>query len=309
VEEPTRYWETAFRLPERCKFIFTLRVRQSGENVPLPPGATPIYHNHLFPGVPLEYFGSDNRRIFRTCGADVVVADYELGVAQGATALRSIHWDQQYVFNCVFFPPLIEWMGRNNVFVFHGGAVAWEEDGVIITGPSGSGKTTAVLALTLAGFHFLTDDIGLLFTGKKLRVSGLSEPINLCPDAPQLFSKLKEFAPIFQGDSKQALPIEALRGAQNKQWCLPRLMLFPVVDPESDVALIPISRGEALGLLIPNCMFLTGMKEGSQRLMAFLQLLETTRPMRLILGKGMQRLPGLVKEAMSTLEGPNGLCA
>jgi hypothetical protein len=301
VEEATRYWETALRLSERHDFTFTLRWRQPEETVPLPPDAELLYRNHLYPGVPLEYFRRADWRIFRICGADVVAVDYDRGVAQAVTAGSSPQWNQQYIYNCIFIPPLIEWLGRHGIFMFHGGAAAWEEDGVVVLGPSGSGKTTAVLSLVEAGFGFLTDDIGLLFDGDKLRVSGLSEPFNLCPDTPRLFAHLGGVAPVFHGDAKQPLPLEALRGAQIRQWCHPRLLLFPEVRPELEVALLPLSRGEALELLLPNGMFLTGLKEGRHRFLAFLQLLETTKPMRLVLGKGMHRLPGLVKDALSAL--------
>jgi hypothetical protein len=306
VEEPTRYWETALRLPERRQFTFTLRLRQPGERVPLPPESSLLYYNYLYPDVPLEYFGSQEWRIFRICGADVVAVDYEGGAAWGVTAINSPHWSQQYLYNCVFLPPLIEWLGRHGISVFHGGTVSWEEDGVIVMGPSGSGKTTAVLSLLLAGFSFLTDDIGLLFDGEKLRVSGLSEPINLCPDACQLFAPFRHLAPAFEGDAKRALPWDAMGGVPTSQWCHPRLLLFPVVRPESDLALVPITREEALELILPNGMFLTGLKQGSQRFLAFLQLLESTRPMRLVLGKGMSRLPGLVKDALATGKGSHG---
>jgi hypothetical protein len=306
VEEATGYWETALQLPEPRRFTFTLRLRQPGERVPLPPGSTLLYHNHLYPGVPLEYFGSQEWRIFRVCGADVVAADYEGSAAWGVTAVNSSRWSQQYLYNCVFLPPVIEWLGRHGISVFHGGAVSWDDNGVIVMGPSGSGKTTAVLALILAGFNFLTDDIGLLFDGAPLRVSGLSEPINLCPDACQLFSSFRHLAPEFQGDAKRPLPWDAVDGAQTRQWCHPRLLLFPVVRPELDVALVPITREEALELILPNGMFLTGLKQGSQRFLAFLQLLETTKPMRLVLGQGMSRLPGLVKDALSTVKGSHG---
>lgn len=306
VAEATGYWETALRLPERRDFTFTLRWRQPEERVPLPADAELLYRNHLYPGVPLEYFRSGDWRIFRVCGADVVAADYARGVAQAVTTGCSAQWSQQYIYNCIFFPPLIEWLGRNSIFVFHGGAVAWDEDGVVVMGPSGSGKTTAVLSLLQAGFRFLTDDIGLLFDGAKLRVSGLSEPINLCPDAPRLFAHLRSVAPIFDGDAKQSLPLEALEGVQTRQWCHPRLILFPVVRPEEEVALVPLSRGEAMELLLPNGMFLTGLKEGRHRFLAFLQLLSTTQPMRLVLGKGMDRLSGRVKDALAALNSVHG---
>ena len=306
VAEATGYWETALRLPERRDFTFTLRWRHPEESVPLPADAELVYRNHLYPEVPLEYFRSGDWRIFRICGADVVAADYARGVAQAITTDCSAQWSQQYIYNCIFFPTLIEWLGRNGIFVFHGGAVAWDEDGVVVMGPSGSGKTTAVLSLLQAGFRFLTDDIGLLFDGDQLRVSGLSEPINLCPDTPGLFPELSGAAPVFHGDSKQALPWEALGEVQTRQWCHPRLMLFPEVRPEEEVALVPLSRGEALDFLLPNGMFLTGLKEGRHRFQAFLQLLEATQPMRLVLGRGMHRLPGQVKDALSALTRVHG---
>lgn len=306
LEDAPRHWETALRIPKRGELTFTLRLRQAGEIVPLPPQSTLLYHNFLYPGVPLEYFQSDGLRIFRVCGADVVALDYERSLAFGATSACNPLWSQQYLYNCVFFPPVLEWMGWHDVFVFHGGIVALDEDGVLIMGPSGSGKTTTVLALALAGFSFLTDDIGLLLVNEDLKVTGLSEPINVCPDTPRLFSEFCQWAPALQGTSKQTLPLNNMGGIQTRQWSYPRLLLFPEVHPDSDVALIPLARGEALDLLLPNGMFLTGMKEGKRRLLAFLQLLETTRPMRLILGKELRRLPKLVKETMSSLKDSHG---
>ena len=300
LDAKTGAWAFKERGQETASLRFSLLERKDGAPCPLPLSAVLIYTNQILPGVSFEYFRNGRQEIFRVGGTDLIVADYERGVAEGTCSLTSPAWDGEYVFNCVVLPILIEWLSRHKMYAFHGGAVVDGKQAIVLCGASGQGKTTAVMSLSFGGFQLLTDDIGLLMDSEAgLKIRGLPEPVNLCADATTLFARLAPLQTEFDGAPKKAFAIERLLGGPPVSEGTPRLLLFPEIAPESQTRVAPISRGDAVDLLLPCCLFLTGMIEGCARFEAFLRLIETTRPMRLILGRNMDVLPGLVRAALS----------
>ena len=299
MDVSARPWGHAPALVDVGTFDFTLTDHGCDGAGTLPPDASLLFTNELFPGVSFEYFSSGDARVFRAAGRDVVTVDYKRGVAHGTAYPQHPTWERNYLFSCVVLPPLVEWMARHRVYAFHGGIARLGEDGVVVSARGGSGKTTTVMALALGGFEFLSDDIGVLaVTPDGLRVLGVPEPINLCPDAPRVLAPLKTLNLAFSGDGKQAFDAEGLLGYQPGAACTPRLLLFPEVDASRETSLEPMPRGEAVEQLLPNGLFLTGMVEGRERFEAFLRLVEATWPMRLILGGGIECLPELVRRAL-----------
>lgn len=60
---------------------------------------------------------------------------------------------------------------QKNYIPLHGGSVAWEGKGIIISGVSGSGKSTVTMELLHHGFQFVADDLSVLhLEGGELQV-------------------------------------------------------------------------------------------------------------------------------------------
>lgn len=77
-----------------------------------------------------------------------------------------------------------------NVFLFHGGAMSWNGQGIIFLGDSGMGKTTLTLKLAQHGFNFLSDEAACLnpetiMVETFLRRLNLSEKSRILLDLPQ----------------------------------------------------------------------------------------------------------------------------
>lgn len=73
----------------------------------------------------------------------------------------AVGWLRQVHLHITLFVFHYLWQYVKNCYIIHGGALAWEKKGVILTGMSGSGKSTLTHALTKAGFRYLTDEWAL----------------------------------------------------------------------------------------------------------------------------------------------------
>jgi hypothetical protein len=65
---------------------------------------------------------------------------------------------------------------REGHAAFHGAALTWGDDAIMLCGPSGSGKSTLAMALVERGAGYLTDECVLL--DSQSRVLGLTRPIS-----------------------------------------------------------------------------------------------------------------------------------
>jgi hypothetical protein len=195
--------------------------------------------------------------------------------------------------------PLLELLKRRGLFGIHAGGVALDGHGVVLAGSSGAGKTTLALALALAGFDLLGDD--MLF----LRAEQ-DEPVVLAfPDEldvsettvsffPGLAARLRPDA--LAGAAKRQVDPTALQAAVVAE-ARPALVLFPRIAPDGPSALEPISFDEALLELAPNVL-LTEPSSSQRHLEALGSLLRAARSFRLATGRDFDQVTASVRELL-----------
>ncbi len=198
--------------------------------------------------------------------------------------------------------PLLELLKRRGVFGVHAAGVALDGHGIALAGSSGSGKTTLALALALAGFDLLGDD--MLF----LRAEN-GEPVLLAfPDELDVSETTVSFFPELEARLRQ----DALAGAAKRQLdptaleaavvagARPALVLFPQIAPSGGSSTVePLSSGEALLELAPNVL-LTESSSSQRHLDALGSLVRAGRCFRLNTGRDFDQVAAIVRELLES---------
>ncbi len=104
-----------------------------------------------------------------------------------------------------------------------------EGDGLLIAGASGAGKSTLAVALSEAGFNYVSDDwtyISQSSTG--ILAHGTSAPVKLLPDAVRHFQSLEAHHPrkSMNGELAYEVDIAETFGAKVERMCEPRWLIF-----------------------------------------------------------------------------------
>lgn len=196
--------------------------------------------------------------------------------------------------------PLLELLKRRGVFGVHAAGVALDGRGVALAGTSGSGKTTLAVALALAGFDLLGDD--MLF----VRSEGSEAVLLAFPDELDLSETTVSFFP----ELEARLRPEALAGAAKRQLdataleagvaadARARLVLFPqIASPGDPSAVEPLSADEALLELAPNVL-LTEPSSSQRHLEALGSLVRAGRCFRLTTGRDFDHAAEIVRELL-----------
>lgn len=160
--------------------------------------------------------------------------------------------------------PLLEW-GMNwciashchQYLVLHAAVLARGEDAILLPAPPGAGKSTLCASLAYAGWRLLSDELTLI-DPDSLRVFGLARPINLKNASIDVIRRHVPHARLNQSvpDTKKgtvahlAPPASAV-GATHLPATL-RWIVTPRYVPASGLAATPISRPEAMAMLIDN---------------------------------------------------------
>jgi hypothetical protein len=137
----------------------------------------------------------------------------------------------------------------------HSACLESEGDGLLIAGASGAGKSTLSVALSLAGFNYISDDWTYLSLRDGVIVAhGTSAPVKLLPDADQHFQALAECSPHISMNGELAYEVDIIEtfGVAVECGCEPRWLIFleRVLPPGSEFS--KLSSSEARDYLTSN---------------------------------------------------------
>jgi hypothetical protein len=197
--------------------------------------------------------------------------------------------------------PLMELLKRHVLFPVHASAVSRDGAAVIFAAESGSGKSTAALALLLAGWRLLGDDLVFLREdGSELQALAFPDEIDASPRTIARLPELGPFErwPTLAGYAKRQLAPERLRPGAVVLEAIPRLVLVPHVVDRPGHALDPLSRDELLLELLPNVL-LTEPRLAQRQLDLLARLAGTVPAFRLAFGGDLKQLDELVEDALS----------
>jgi len=102
-------------------------------------------------------------------------------------------------------------------------------DGLLIAGTSGAGKSTLSVALSEAGFNYVSDDWTYISRHHDRTLAhGTSAPVKLLPDAVKHFQSLQRQSlhTSMNGELAYEIDIAEVFGAQVERECTPKWLIF-----------------------------------------------------------------------------------
>jgi hypothetical protein len=165
--------------------------------------------------------------------------------------------DRAY-WKTVIFPMLLTIVGASaGIAELHCSCVAKQQSGLLLVGPGRSGKSTLAVALSQAGFGFLSDDRTFCsWREGKLSAWGLATTLKLRREAGVYFEQLKYKEPthLVNGERVFRLEPELGLGFERVRTCEPRLLVFLERTESPAFCLAPMSPAEAATRLEADLM-------------------------------------------------------
>ena len=149
----------------------------------------------------------------------------------------------------VIFPMLLSILaGSVGLVELHASCVAKDQRGLVLIGPSGSGKSTLAMAMTEAGFSFLSDD-RIFCSHKEGRLSawGMPRPLKLRREAAAWFEQFRDRQTNGVQDGELVFHCEPNEqfGRQRVLECEPSLLVFLERRPSPGFRLTQMTHSEA----------------------------------------------------------------
>jgi len=233
-----------------------------------------------------SYYISGNRSFFATEDGAVGMADFQ-------RQRMVLHLQPEYLDGhrgCaqsgMFRLLLLDLLRTSGIVPLHAGAVALDDEGILVTAFSGGGKSTFTIALTRAGLKFLGDDVVLLRReGTQIAALLLPNPIQL---SLQSISFFPELAPLgvrpLNNRGKLSFSVQEAYPDRSIERCVPRLLLFPRLIHQPASHLERLSPMEALCRLLPQSLWEAESVHGRQHWDLLGQLVEQCTPYEIALG-------------------------
>lgn len=206
-------------------------------------------------------------------------------------------------------PMLLWWINRVVCFetthrvMVHASVAACAGGAVVMPAPAESGKTTLVAGLVGAGFGYLTDEAAAIDPATGL-VEAYPKSLSIDPGSWALFPQLR---PDVAGDLRRFVakqwhvPPDAIRAGAVVDSARPAWIVAPRYEPGAPTTLEPLSRPDALELLVRESFNLT--RVGRAGFDALAGIVRTSSCWRLTSGD-----LGEAVEAVTALTGRSGAC-
>lgn len=218
-------------------------VVQPDDVPPIPPGASLLAPRH--------------RYAVGRLGAELIYSVAGLAcVSVAPTTSRAKIWttvfDPDSVAELVSIA-VLEIASFRGFFGLHAGAVVRDGVGYLLPGASGSGKTSVCLALTRAGFGYLTDDFLLLRADADgLRGVPCFRTFKIDASWASRFAELSFLNDLPPSDGKRMFDPEACYPGSHVPSIRPAVIVFPAIVTDDDSTVREVSRREAFSRLLPQ---------------------------------------------------------
>ena len=192
---------------------------------------------------------------------------------------------------------MTELLKRRELYTFHATALEHNGQGVLIPGFSGKGKTTSFLSLLRYGYRYLSDDHPF-FRLNDAHVELLPYPlkINITDQTVSFFPELRAASPsvLHPGVPKCYFYAQDLYPAPLGRPCEPAVILFPEVVNTPHSCLEPLSKKQALEMILPHSLLVYDAAVARREFQALVRLVEQTDCYRLHFGRDVLDLPWLI---------------
>lgn len=161
-----------------------------------------------------------------------------------------------------------------DLVLIHAGAVAGRGGGIVLPAPSGSGKSTIVAGLIRSGMSYLTDEAAAIdpTTGA---LHPYPKPLSLDQGSLRALADLDppfDDAVVPPGSDESHVPAVRLRADSLASTCSPAFVIAPCFSPGATNRIVPVSRAQALVLLVESSFNLASFGPS-----AFLALAQVVR--------------------------------
>lgn len=206
--------------------------------------------------------------------------------------------DAWIVGHRIIMPLLVEALRHRGLFMLHAAALAHAGRAALFPAPSGAGKTTLTIALLRAGFSFLSDDNPLLAAaGHRVAVYAFPDRLNVTSATRALFSELRphwEAATPDGQHAKRPLDVATIYGAPIAREAAPGAIIFPEVGDALRTCIEPLSRVEALDLLLEAAGACASPALRQAQFTLLTNLLRVAPPYRMRTGRDVTTVPGAI---------------
>lgn len=196
---------------------------------------------------------------------------------------------------------LLELLKRHSLFGIHAAGAARDGRAVLFAGTSGSGKSTVALALLLAGWSFLGDDLAFLrSTDGEIELLAFPDEIDASAATIRLFPELgaPEQWPSLAGYTKRQLSPDRVRAGAISASAVPALLVLPRIDGGQQHRFERADPEDVLLELVPNVL-LTESATSQAHLDLLSAIARRVPAYRLTLGSRPEELPSLLAEVLT----------
>lgn len=192
-------------------------------------------------------------------------------------------------FQSVLIPALKHLLLKRGKLLLHAGCVAAGDGrGVLFVGLSGAGKTTTCIALTRAGFRYISDDLVVLsFVDGRPVVEGIREHMNLTRQTIEFFPEFSRFKDEVKraglGGKAPVDPVELFGADRMADRAVIDAVMVIVIGRDGP-RLEPVNPPAILNVILQNHTFETGMSIPRQSMDILWNILGSVRAFRLMTG-------------------------
>ncbi len=196
----------------------------------------------------------------------------------------------------ITYTSLAPLLRRHSYFMIHAFAAVQQDHGVLIVGPSGSGKTTTGLALILAGWQLLCNDVLLIQNSPDgILAHPTPDDITIRPKTFALLPELAQFIP----PGKPLTPVITLVGHDltNGRWAAPtpiKAIYVPIIEKRKKSEKRPLSRAVCLAQLMEESIDKWDTDTLSAHINTLQALTHQAQTYTLHLGTNVPEIPNLL---------------
>lgn len=162
------------------------------------------------------------------------------------------------ISHMIFYPLWCQLMKEKGLYPLHAAGLVKDGRSILLPGRSGSGKSTLSLQLVRDGYGLLSDDtVFLKKSGCMIEAMSFPEEINVKERTFELIPELRNIKNLTVNKLRQksSFQIDELYPDSFVDSAIPSLIIFPQISDSNETTLQPVSRTEALTMVMCFALF------------------------------------------------------
>lgn len=260
-----------------------------------------MHSTHLYPGVLFQVYKRKDIIYFTVLDDRCAVLDIYNNTAICYTPENSGGKRFYKVINTLIFPLINEFFALRGQYFLHCASIAKDGQGILFAAMSGGGKSTLTMTALASGYKLINDDLTILdVNGEAPRFVSFTREMRICPDVLHFFPELAHLSDCPLDDGKISIwpdtvfhdcLIDSVRAS---------IILFPSDDMSDEFRdYVQVDTGEAIELLFPHALFVTGKYAIHKRLFSIIDLLNNVRVYKIRAKPDIKRIPLILEKIIN----------